>query len=110
MASTAQFRINNSHSGSFYPQDASRILLDDFRVTDVLAPVAPEIRNVGKTERSLTLTGLDAGATYSFTVTPSISGALVDGESSESVSTSIAGTRNTPIPGEQTYKPTTLSF
>ena len=107
---TAQFRIRNSHTGSWYPQDESRILLDDFRVTDVLAPVAPEIQNVGKTVRSLTLNGLDAGATYSFVVTPNISDALVSGESSKSVSTSIAGTRNTPIPGEQTYTPTTLSF
>ena len=107
---TAQFRIRNIHSGQYYSQDESRILLDDFTVTDVLAPVAPEIRNVGKTERSLTLTGLDAGATYSFVVTPNISDALVSGETSEPVSTSIAGTRNTPIPGEQTYTPTTLSF
>lgn len=107
---TAQFRIRNSHSGSYYPQDESRILLDDFRVTDVLAPVAPETRTVGKAARSLALTGLTAGATYSFTVTPNISGALVDGEASESVSTSIAGTRNTPIPGELTYNPSTLSF
>ena len=107
---TVQFRISNSHSGSWYPQDESRILLDDFRVTDVLAPVAPEIQNLGKTSRSLTLTGLDAGATYSFVVTPNLSGALVDGESSEPAMTSIAGTRNTPIPGEQTYAQTTLSF
>ena len=107
---TVQFRISNSHSGSWYPQDESRILLDDFAVTDVLAPVAPDIQNLGKTSRSLTLTGLDAGATYSFVVTPNLSGALVDGESSEPAMTSIAGTRNTPIPGEQTYAQTTLSF
>lgn len=107
---TAQFRISNSHSGSWYSQDESRILLDDFRVTDVLAPVAPEIQNVGKTARSLALTGLVAGATYSFAVTPNVSGALVNGESSEPVSTSIAGSRNTPIPGEQTYNLSTLSF
>ena len=107
---TAQFRISNSHSGAWYSQDESRILLDDFRVTNVLAPVEPEIQNVDKTARSLAINGLAAGATYSFGVTPNISDALVDGESSESVSTSIAGTRNTPIPGEQTYTPTTLSF
>ena len=104
---TVQFRIRNSHSGYYYPQDESRILLDDFSVTDVLAPVAMEARTVGKTARSLALDGLTAGATYSFTVTPNVSGALVDGETSESVSTSIAGTRNTPIPGEQTYSSTT---
>ena len=107
---TVQLRLFKTFPGGSYYPNTKCILVDDFRVTDVLAPVAPEIRNVGKTERSLTLTGLDAGATYSFTVTPSISGALVDGESSESVSTSIAGTRNTPIPGEQTYTPSTLTF
>lgn len=107
---TAQFRIRNSHSGSYYPQDESRILLDDFMVTDVLAPVAPETLNVGKTARSVALTGFTAGATYSFTVAPNVSGALVDGEASEPVSTSIAGTRNTPIPGELTYNLSTLTF
>ena len=107
---TVQFRISNSHSGGWYPQDESRILLDDFTVTNVLAPVAPEVRDVDKTTRSLTLTGLEAGATYSFVVTPNISDALVPGESSESVLTSIAGTRNTPIPGEQTYNLSSLSF
>ena len=107
---TAQFRIRNSHSGSYYSQDESRILLDDFRVTDVLAPVAPQTLTVGKTARSASLSGFTGGATYSFTITPDISGALVDGEASESVSTSIAGTRNTPIPGELTYNLSTLSF
>ena len=103
-----RFRVRNSHRGSYY--SAGRILIDDFAVTDVLAPVEPEILNVGKAERSLVLNGLAAGATYSFSVTPDVSGALVDGEASESVSTSIAGTRNTPIPGEQTYTPSTLAF
>ncbi|MBO7684036.1 MAG: C10 family peptidase [Kiritimatiellae bacterium] len=105
---SVRFRVRNSHSGSYY--SAGKILLDDFAVTDVLAPVAPETRNVGKTERSLALTGLTAGETYSFTVTPNVSGALVSGETSEPVSTSIAGTRNTPIPGELTYSPATLAF
>ena len=106
---SVRFRVRNSrNSGSYY--STGRILLDDFTVTNVLAPVEPEIQNVDKTARSLALNGLAAGATYSFSVTPTISDALVDGESSESVSTSIAGTRNTPIPGEQTYTPTMLSF
>lgn len=113
---TAQFRIVRDWGGTYYIDknnnrvDYGSVRLDDFTITNVLAPVEPEIMNVGKTARSLTLTGLAAGATYSFAVTPNVSDALVDGESSESVSTSIAGTRNTPIPGEQTYTPTTLSF
>ena len=113
---TAQFRIVREWGGVYYIDeygnraDYGYVRLDDFTVTNVLAPVVPEILNVGKAERSLALNGLVAGTTYSFAVTPSISGALVDGESSESVSRSIAGTRNTPIPGEQTYTPSTLSF
>jgi hypothetical protein len=106
----AQFRIRNSHSGSYYPQDVSRILLDDFTVTDVLAPIAPEVRSVGKAVRSLALDGLAAGASYSFAVAPNISGALVSAETSEPVSTVIEGERRAPLPGEQTYTPTTLSF
>ena len=106
---SVRFRIRNSRSGGgYYP--SGKILLDDFMVTDVLAPVAPQTLTVGKTARSASLSGFAGGATYSFTVTPNISGALVDGETSESVSTSIAGTRNTPIPGELTYNLSTLSF
>ena len=107
---TMQIRFYKAYSGGSCYTGRNCVLIDDLCVTDVLAPVAPETRTVGKTERSLTLTGLDAGATYSFTVTPTISGALVDGETSESVSTSIAGARNTPIPGEQTYNSSTLTF
>ena len=106
---TVQLRLFKTFPGGSYYPNTKCILVDDFTVTDVL-PIVPEIRNVGKTARSLALNGLTAGATYSFAVTPNISGALVDGESSEPVSTSIAGTRNTPIPGEQTYTPSTLTF
>ena len=107
---TVQFRIRNSHSGSYYSQEQSRILLDDFTVTDVLAPIAPEVRSVGKAVRSLALDGLASGASYSFTVSPNISGALVSAETSEPVATIIEGGRRAPLPGEQTYTPTTLSF
>ena len=107
---TVQLRLFKTFPGGSYYSNVKCILVDDFTVTNVLAPVEPEIMNVGKMARSLALNELEAGATYSFAVTPNISDALVDGESSESVSTSIAGTRNTPIPGEQTYTPTTLSF
>ena len=106
---SVRFRVRNSRNSlSYYP--TGRILLDDFTVTNVLAPVAPEIQNVGKEARSLALNELEAGATYSFTVTPDISDALVSGETSKPVSTVIAGTRNTPISGEQTYTPMTLTF
>ena len=107
---TVRLRLFKTFPGGSYYPDTKCILVDDFTVSDVLAPVEPEIQNVDKVERSLVLNGLVAGATYSFVVAPNISDALVDGESSESVSTSIAGPRNTPIPGEQTYTPSTLTF
>ena len=53
---------------------------------------------------------LDAGASYSFTVTPNVSGAIVDGETSDQVSVVVAGTHRTPVPGEQTYHTENLSF
>ena len=105
-----QIRFYKAYSGGSCYTGRNCVLIDDLCVTDVLAPVAPQTLTVGKTARSLALAGLTAGATYSFTVTPNISGALVDGEASDSVSTSIAGTRNTPIPGELTYNLSTLSF
>ena len=107
---TMQIRFYKAYSGGSCYTGRNCVLIDDLCVTDVLAPVAPQTLTVGKTARSLALAGLTAGATYSFTVTPNISGALVDGETSDSVSTSIAGTRNTPIPGELTYNLSTLSF
>ncbi len=107
---TAQFRIHNSHSGSYYPQDQSRILLDDFKVTEVLAPEEPVVYSAGKDARSFRLSGLTPGATYSFAVAPAISGALVEGETSAPVSVTIAGTHRTPLPGEETYSSRTLSF
>ena len=89
---TVQFRLFKTFPGGSYYTNVKCILVDDFTVTDVLAPGAPETRTVGKAARSLALTGLEAGAAYSFAVTPGISGALVDGETSEPVLTSIAGT------------------
>lgn len=107
---TAQFRICNAHRGPYYPQDDSRILLDDFKVTEVLVPESPAAHSVGKAARSLTLSGLTPGATYSFSVVPTVSGALVDGEASEPMAASIAGERRTPVPGVETYAAANLSF
>ena len=103
---TVQLRLFKIFPGGSYYPNVNCILVDDFTVTDVFVPVAQGTQNVGKTARSLALAGLTAGATYSFTVTPDVSGAIVDGETSESVSTSIAGTRNTPTHGEQTSSST----
>ena len=92
-------------NGSSY-YSAGRILIDDFQITSVLAPQDPQTIGVGKTARSVTLTDLTAGADYTFTVTPVISGALVDGETSDPLTVTIAGTHSTPTPGQQTYTTT----
>lgn len=106
---TARFRIRNSRiGGSFY--SSGRILIDDFKVTEVLVPESPAAHSVGKAARSLTLSGLTPGATYSFSVMPTVSGALVDGEASEPMAASIAGERRTPVPGVETYTAANLSF
>ena len=112
----AQFRIVRSWDGGYYVDsnknrvDYGYVLIDDFRVTEVLAPLSPETQNVGKTARSYSFNGLDAGATYSFAVTPIMSGALVAAEASDPVTTSIAGEHRTPIPGTQTYSSQNLVF
>lgn len=95
---TVQLRLFKTFPGGSYYPDTKCILVDDFTVTDVLVPIVPETQDVGKEARSLALNELEAGATYSFTVTPNISDALVSGETSEPVSTVIAGTRQIPIP------------
>ncbi len=106
---TAQFRIRNSRSGgSFY--SSGKILVDDFRVTEVLMPEDPSSHSFDGKTRSVRVSSLAPGATYSFTVVPQISGALVEGEPSETITASIAGERRTPIPGAQTYVSENLSF
>ena len=111
-----QFRIVRNWGGVYYIDkngnrvDYGYVLLDDFQVTEVLAPTAPNTYNVDKTSRSLPLSGLEAGADYSFTVKANVSGALVDGETSAPATTTIAGTRNVPVPGEQTYSSHDLVF
>ena len=113
---TAQFRIVRSWGGYYYlddngeREDSGYVNLDDFKVTEILDAHSPENLSVANTARSCTFTGLDAGSTCTFTVTPVMSGALVQGEASEPVATSIAGERRTPLSGEQTYSSSTLTF
>ena len=62
---TAQFRIVRGWGGFYYiddydnREDYGYVLIDDFKVTEVLAPLSPEVMNVGKTARSYTCSGLD---------------------------------------------------
>lgn len=114
---TAQFRIVRGWGGVYYiddydnREDYGYVLIDDFKVTNVLAPLSPEIKNVGKTARSCAFTGLAAGSTCSFSVTPiMLSGALAPEETSAPVTTSIAGERQTPKPGVEAYHVGNMTF
>ncbi len=113
---TAQFRIVRGWGGVYYiddygnREDYGYVLIDDFKVTEVLAALSPENKNVGKSARSCMFTELDAGSTCTFSVVPIMSGALVLAETSEPAATSIAGERRTPVPMAQTYSSQNLVF
>ncbi len=82
---TAQFKIVTSwQAGDYY--DAGCVLLDDFKLTNVLKLGEPTNCRVDASARSCELFGLEAGASYVFNVTPDISGALAEGETSEPIS------------------------
>ena len=106
---TVRFRVvKGKTSTSYFP--AGRILLDDFQVTDVLEQEPTAVYDVLAPERNFELPmTLEAGASYSFTVTPEftvapeISGALVEGETSDPISVVVAGNQHVPIPSEQVY-------
>ena len=121
---TVQLRLYKTYTGGSYYPNKNCILIDDLSLSDVLEPEAPEIQNVGKDFRSYYFTDLDGGATYTFTVTPNfqsqstftetqstVTGVIVTPETSAPQTVTIEGTRNTPLPGEQTYShPQTLTF
>lgn len=106
---TCQLRVRNNRVDSWYYPDGV-ILVDDIELTDVLPQGSAVTRNVSASARSCAFTGLDAGSTCTFTVTPVVSGALAAAETSEPMTTSIAGERRTPIPGVQTYSSQNLVF
>ena len=106
---TARFRILKGRTSNRY-FTSGRILLDDFQVADILEHEEVATYDVTAFERSCILPSLDEGTAYSFTVTPVVSDALVDGESSDPVSCVVAGWSRSAIPGEQTYSSKTFSF
>lgn len=105
-----QLRLYKAYTSGTCYSGQECILVDDLVLTDVLAQGAEVTQSVPASARSCMFTGLDAGATCMFAVTPVVSGALAPAETSEPVTTSIAGERRTPIPGEQTYSPQNLVF
>ena len=107
---TIQLRFYKAYTGGSCYTERDCIFVDDVVLTDVLMPGQAVTRNVSASARSCEFTGLDAGSACAFTVTPVMSEALVAAEASEPMTTSIAGERYTPIPGEQTYSTGTLSF
>ena len=113
---TAQFRVVRDWGGRYYIDDDDNrvdygyVQVDDFQVTDILEQEAPTIYDVTALERNFVLPRLDDGTSYSFTVTPQISSALVEGETSDPISCVTAGNQRLPSPGEQSYHLENLSF
>ena len=106
---TVQLRIKASHDGKNYYKNGC-VLMDDLRLTSVLSLEEPTPIWVEPTVRTYSFTGLEAGAAYSFTVTPTISGTLAADETSEPARVHIAGEMHTPVPGEETFTNKTLEY
>ena len=108
---TCQLRIQYSFSDdSPWYYEEGRILIDDITLTEVLSSESAVARTVAATERTCSFSGLEAGSGYKFSVKPIVSGALVEGEESDSVSTRIAGVSRTPIAGEESFSQNDLVF
>ena len=107
---TALFRINKEYEWGASYYDNGRILLDDFSVSNVLQQEAPTTFPVDADRRSCEIAGLEAGSSYSFAVTPIMSGALASAESSDSVMTKIAGEILVLVEGEVTNVSTNSAF
>ena len=107
---TIQLRFYKAYTGGSCYTGQDCIFVDDVVLTDVLVQGAETTQNVPASARSYTYSALDAGSTCAFTVAPIMSGALVQAETSEPMTTSIAGERRTPVPGAQTYSSQNLVF
>ena len=107
---TIQLRFYKAYADGSCYTEKDCIFVDDVVLTDVLASGSATTQNVSASARSCAFAGLDAGSTCAFTVAPIMSGALVQAETSEPMTTSIAGERRTPVPGAQTYSSQNLVF
>ena len=110
----ARFRVfveYDFENNSYYP-GYTRVLLDDFQVTDVIGFESIELPMsfVGKNDRSLELSGLTEGAVYNISVTPIMSDAIVECETSDVLTASIAGESVVPSSGVETSCNTNLVF
>ncbi|MBQ3809134.1 MAG: C10 family peptidase [Kiritimatiellae bacterium] len=85
---TVQLRIYKRHTTY-----NGRVDIGDFKVTNVI-PLDDStfLGYPSATDRSITLTGLDTGADYAFSVRPYLYGALVSGEPSDAKIASVATT------------------
>lgn len=107
---TIQLRFYKAYADGLCYTEKDCIFVDDVVLTDVLASGSTTTQNVPASARSCAFAGLDAGSTCTFTVSPIVSGTLAQGETSEPVTTCIAGERRTPVPGAQTYSSQNLVF
>ena len=82
---TVQLRIYKRHTTY-----NGRVDIGDFKVTNVIPLEGNSSVNMAQAaDRSITLTGLQPGADYSFTVMPYLYGALVSGETSDAKITTV---------------------
>ena len=82
---TVRLRIVTSWQGESYYEKGC-VIVDDLKLTTILKLGEPTNCRVDASARSCELFGLEAGASYVFNVTPDISGALAEGETSEPIS------------------------
>lgn len=83
---TVQLRLYKNFPGGYWYGSLICFLVDDFKLTNIHKLGEPTNRHVGASARSCELFGLEAGASYVFNVTPDISGAPAEGETSEPIS------------------------
>ena len=119
---TARFRLVKRWGGRYYIDNATDrnrldygyVLLDDFKVSSVLKAEMPLTRWVDASCREYTYLrpydDIQSGASYAFAVRAFVAGALAEGETSDTVMTTVAGTRTKPLPGEESYNTQNLIF
>ncbi|MBR5548502.1 MAG: C10 family peptidase [Kiritimatiellae bacterium] len=107
---TIQLRFYKAYTGGSCYTEQDCIFVDDVVLTDVLPQGSAVTQDVSASARSYSFNGLEDGSTYSFTVTPVMSGALVAAEASDFAVTRTAGEMLVPVEGEVTNVSTNSVF
>ena len=97
--------ITNDRSSISDSSTKIGVQLDDFLLTDVLS-FDETLVSCDKSARTMIVNNLEAGATYTFTVTPKCTGI----KESMPVQTQIAGVARVPLAGEETFVATNFVY